>query len=138
MSDCATCGGGFAYRGGYSKPRATKNIEPCINTLQELKDLHAQIKSLVYTHNIQAELPDECLLILSQSFADYYWEADTLSPEYSEWFHSRKPIHAYNSHRDILKLIGMEQKPTQRELVILITGKTPIFIPMIILLFRKK
>jgi hypothetical protein len=60
-------------------------------------------------HNIEVELPEECINVMSQSFITMTFITTIPLPRYRAWFFQQDETPSYQRYADNLRLIGMEE-----------------------------
>jgi Sulfotransferase family len=79
-----------------------------IQTRAELEQLYRAAPDIQKIHNMQAEEPDECRLILAQSFMTYALMGFVWAPSYTQWLKTADRRGAYRRYREVLQLIGLD------------------------------
>ena len=64
-------------------------------------------------HNIEVELPEECINVMSQSFITMAFITTIPLPRYREWFFQQSQTHSYQRYADNLRLIGLEENDSK-------------------------
>jgi Sulfotransferase family len=89
-------------------PRGQWENHPKFNqTRLELEQLYSAAPDIKKIHNMQAEEPDECRLILAQSFMTYALMGFVWAPSYTDWLKTADMAGAYRRYREVLQLIGL-------------------------------
>jgi hypothetical protein len=75
----------------------------------ELADERRSNPAMRSAHNIEAELPEECINVMSQSFITMAFITTVPLPRYRAWFFQQDETSSYKRYADNLRLIGMEE-----------------------------
>jgi hypothetical protein len=75
----------------------------------ELEDERRNNPGMRSAHNIESELPEECINVMSQSFISMSFITTIPLPRYREWFFQQDETPSYRRYADNLRLIGMEE-----------------------------
>jgi Sulfotransferase family len=75
----------------------------------ELEDERRSNPAMRSAHNIEAELPEECINVMSQSFITMTFITTVPLPRYRAWFFQQDETSSYQRYADNLRLIGMEE-----------------------------
>lgn len=75
-------------------------------TVAQLDALFALVPQARAMHEMDANDPDECRLILAHSFKTYALSGYFRIPSYTEWLKTTSHAAAYNRYRQVLQLIG--------------------------------
>jgi hypothetical protein len=76
----------------------------------EIDGMYAADPSLKAVHFMMPDGPEECRHLLMQQFTDDGFEVNASVPSYATWYEQTDMLPTYERHRDLIKLIGSNQK----------------------------
>jgi hypothetical protein len=83
---------------------STYRTDPRINLVDgQIRWFHRMVKGFNRIHPVGAQLPEECLVIFSQSFLSYQFETTHRVPSYLGWLEGQDLRRAYEVHRRFLQ-----------------------------------
>jgi hypothetical protein len=83
---------------------STYRTDPRISLVDgQIRWFHRMVKGFNRIHPVGAQLPEECLVIFSQSFLSYQFETTHRLPSYLGWLEGQDLRRAYEVHRRFLQ-----------------------------------
>jgi hypothetical protein len=88
-------------------PRESWEAEPDFQAArQTLAWIYETDPGLRAIHLMEADGPEECRHLFTQSFLDHTFDSNATIPGYTRWFEAQDMRPAYARHRDVLRLVG--------------------------------
>jgi hypothetical protein len=75
--------------------------------VEEVRRRHKAAPDIAAAHDLAADDPDECLVVMGQSFVCNLFPSILDIPAYDSWFRAKDETPVFRRHRDVLKLIGL-------------------------------